>query len=100
MPVETAADRAIFVSANDWGTKVYPLRGNVVSFDAIFDNDFVEVEAGGVPFAMQQPRLIARTSDISTLVEDDQIKINGIIYKIKVIQADGTGMTNLVLEKQ
>lgn len=100
MPVETAADRAVFISANDFGVSVYPTKGNIISFQGIFDNDFVEVDAGGVPFAMQQPRLLARTEDVATFAEGDDFKINGATYRVRVRQDDGTGMTNLVLEKQ
>lgn len=101
MPVETAADRAIFVSANDWGVEAtYPKSKFRKTISGIFDNDFVEVEAGGVPFAMQQPRFLAPTADVATIAEGDTLIITGTTYVVRVVQADGTGMTNLVLEKQ
>jgi hypothetical protein len=102
MAVESANDRAIFLSANDFGTSVTFTRGaTVTTISGIFDNDFIEVDAGGgVPFAMQQPRFLARTADVASAVEDDTLLISGTTYKIKVVQHDGTGMTNLILEKQ
>jgi hypothetical protein len=102
MAVESADDRAIFLSVNDFGVSATFTRGaTVTTISGIFDNDFVEVDAGGViPFAMQQPRFLARTSDVSAAVEDDTLVISGTTYKIKVVQPDGTGMTNLILEKQ
>jgi len=47
-----------------------------------------------------QPKLLVRTADVSTAVEDDTIVTGGVTYKIKVVQPDGTGMTTLILEKQ
>jgi len=65
MAVESAADRAIFVSANDFGVTA---TIGAASVNGIFDNDFVEVDAGGgVPFAVQQPRFLARTADVSAV---------------------------------
>lgn len=101
MAVETAADRAIFLSTNDFGVSAtFTHSATSTTISGIFDNDFVEVDAGGIPFAMQQPRFMARTADVSTAVEDDTLVISGTTYKIKVRQDDGTGMTTLVLEKQ
>jgi hypothetical protein len=98
MAIETAGDRAIFVGINDFGTSATYKAGTI---SGIFDNDFVEVDAGGgVPFAMQQPRFLCRTADVTTAVEDDTLVIATVTYKIKVRQDDGTGMTNLILERQ
>jgi hypothetical protein len=102
MAVESADDRAIFVGLNDFGTSAtFTHSGTSATVSGIFDNDFVEVDAGGgVPFAMQQPRFVCRTSDVSNAVEDDTLVISAVTYKIKVRQDDGTGMTTLLLEKQ
>ena len=101
MAVESAADRAAFVSINDWGVSAtYTHSGVSTTIAGIFDNDFVEVDGGGVPFAMQQPRFFTPTTSVSSAVEDDTLVISGTTYKIKVVQPDGTGMTTLVLEKQ
>lgn len=98
MPVESADDRAIFISIDEFGVLATYKAGTI---SGIFDNDFVEVDAGGgIPFAMQQPRFLCRTADVSTAVEDDTLVISAVTYKIKVRQDDGTGMTNLILEKQ
>jgi hypothetical protein len=102
MPVETADDRAIFVSVDDFGVSAIFTRGSTTkTISGIFDNEFIEVDAGGgVPFAMQQPKFMVRSSDVVGVVEDDTLVISSVTYKIKVVQPDGTGMTNLILEKQ
>lgn len=101
MPVETAADRAIFVDIDDFGTAAsYTVQGGTaVTINGIFDNEFIEVDAGGnVGVAVQQPRFLCRTSDVSSATEGDAITINSVNYLIRIVQDDGTGMTTLILE--
>ena len=103
MAVETADDRAIFVGVDDFGTAAtYTLQGGGSStVNGIFDNEFVEVDAGGgFGVAMQQPRFQCRTADISSAAEGDTIVISSVTYTVRIVQDDGTGMTMLVLEKQ
>jgi len=98
MAVESADDRAIFVGVDDFGVAATYDGGTV---NGIFDNDFVEVDAGGgVGFALQQPRFVCRTADVSAAAEGDTITIDATGYTIRIVQDDGTGMTTLVLEKQ
>ena len=98
MAVESADDRAIFVGTDDFGVAA---TFGAATVNGIFDNEFVEVDAGGgVGFALQQPRFVCRTADVSTAAEGDTITINATDYTIRIVQDDGTGMTTLVLEKQ
>jgi len=98
MAVESADDRAIFVGIDDFGVAA---TFNAATVNGIFDNEFVEVDAGGgVGFALQQPRFVCRTADVSAAAEGDTITINATGYTIRIVQDDGTGMTTLVLEKQ
>ena len=102
MAVESAADRAIFLDVDDFGTAATytPSGGSAATVNGIFDNDFVEVDAGGgVGIALQQPRFVCRTADVSTASEGDAIVISSVNYTIRIVQDDGTGMTTLVLEK-
>lgn len=97
MAVETADDRAIFFSVDDFGVAATYGGGTV---NGIFDNEFFEADAGGsVMVAMQQPRFMCRTADIPTAAEGDAIVINAVDYTIRVVQPDGTGITTLVLEE-
>ena len=103
MAVESADDRAIFFGVDDFGVAAtYNLQGGGSStVNGIFDNDFIEVDAGGgIGVAMQQPRFQCRTADISTAAEGDTIVISAVTYTVRIVQDDGTGMTVLVLEKQ
>ena len=99
--VETAADRLAMLI--DFGVDITYTRqgGSAATIKGIFDNDYNEVDAGGmVGFAIQQPRLVCRTSDLSLASEGDTFVISGTTYLSRVIQDDGTGMTNVVLERQ
>ena len=100
MPVETADDRLILL--NDFGFDVtYTHNGQSSAIKGILDNEFEEVELGGsVPFAVQKPRLHCRTSDVSDAVNGDTMEIKGITYYVRVVMPDGTGMTEIQLEKQ
>lgn len=101
MPVETADDRAFLLA--DFGVSVtYTVQGgSATTITAIFDNQFVEVDAGGdVGFAIQQPRLTCRTADVANCTEGDSFVISGTTYLSRIVQDDGTGMTLIVLEKQ
>lgn len=101
MAVETADDRLIMLA--DFGEAVLytPVGGTQVSITAIFDNGYEAVDAGGgVSFALQQPRLTCRTLDVSSAAEGDAVSVGGVSYKVSIVMADGTGITELMLEKQ
>ena len=102
MAVESADDRAIFVNVDDFGVAAtYTPSGSASStVNGIFDNDFIEVDAGGgVGVALQQPRFHCRTADVSSASEGDALVVSGVNYTIRIVQDDGTGMTMLILEK-
>ena len=101
MAVESAADRLAMLA--DFGQSITYTRqgGSATTITGIFDNDYAEVDAGGmVGFAMQQPRIVVRTSDVILATEGDTFVISGVTYLSRVVQDDGTGMTFIVLEKQ
>lgn len=101
MAVETAADRLIMLT--DFGQTVSytPSGGSASDVTAIVDNDYEAVDVGGsVAFAIQRPRLTARTADVSTAAEGDTVSYGGDNYIVRVVMADGTGITELLIEKQ
>lgn len=101
MAVETADDR-LFMLADFGVDALYtPVGGAQVTIKVIFDNEFIPVDTtGGVTFAMQQPKAVCRTADLTGTVEGAQMVISGVTYLIRVVMADGTGMTELMLEAQ
>ena len=102
MAVESLDDLAVFLSVDDFGVAATytPTGGSASTVNGIFDNDIIEVDAGGnVPMAVRQPRFLCRTNDVSDAVEGDALVVNATNYMIRVVDHDGTGMTVLALEK-
>jgi len=103
MAVESADDRSYFYAVDDFGVAaIYtPAGGSASTVNGVFDNDFVEIDTGGaVSFAQQQATFMCRTADVSSAAEGDAITISGENYIVRIVQPDGTGMTNLILELQ
>lgn len=101
MAVETDLERAIFILADDFGiTATYtPSGGSSSQISGIFDDGHEEVDAGGgVPFSVTAPQFHTKTSDVSGAAEGDTLAIDGVVYTIRVVMPDGTGMTMLQLE--
>jgi len=102
MAVETADDRAVFFSVDDFGVAATytPSGGSPVTVNGIFDHDYYAADAGGsVAVAIEQPRFLCRTADVASAAEGDALTVNSTNYTVKVVEADGTGVTNLVLEE-
>lgn len=103
MAVESADDRSYFFAVDDFAVAATytPAGGSASTVNGVFDNDFVEVDTGGsVTFAQQQATFMCRTADVSSAAEGDAITISGENYIVRIVQPDGTGMTNLILELQ
>lgn len=101
MPVETADDRLAMLA--DFGeTATYtPVGGSAVSITGIFDNAYEAVNAGGtVPVAITQPHFVCRTADVPSADDGDSIVIRSVTYIVRVVMSDGTGITDLMLERQ
>lgn len=102
MAVETDIERAVFFDAGDFGTAATftPVGGQSVTVRGIFDNGQEEVDAGGgVPFSVTSPYFHTRSSDIAGAAEGDTLEIDGVVFTIRVVEPDGTGLTRLNLEK-
>lgn len=99
MAVETADDRS-FMLADFGETLTYtPSGGTASSIIGIFDNSYEAVDVGGsFAAAMQQPRVLVRSADVSGIAEGDTIVRSGATYIVRVVMPDGTGMTEIMLE--
>jgi hypothetical protein len=101
MTVEFASDRKALLA--DFGEVVIFQAPNVgsKSVKGIFDNLYQDVDAGmTVGISMQQPRLFCATSDIVGIREGATMKRGSTNYVVRVVMDDGTGMTELMLERQ
>lgn len=99
MGIETATEREILLA--DFGeTMSYtPSGGSASNIKAIFDNAYQAVDAGGtIAFAVSQPKIMCRTSDVSSAQEGDTIVYDGTTYTMTIVMNDGTGMSEIMLE--
>ena len=102
MAVETDTERAIFFDADDFGVAATftPSGGSASTVNGIFDKDYIAVDAGGsVPVALEEPKFICKTSDVSTAAEGDSLVIDAVNYTVKVVESDGQGVTTLIIEE-
>ena len=105
MAVETLDDRKVLLADFGVACTGSPTGGGSVSFTAIYDAQHALEEAGGfVAFSLDQPRLTCVTSEVSTLAEGNTVTVPvdsvNTDYTIRVVMPDGTGITELALEKQ
>jgi len=69
--------------------------GAVVSviFDAAFSAPF------GQAVETTQPVFVARTEDVSALVQGDDVVLASVTYTVERVEPDGTGMSRVTLYK-
>jgi hypothetical protein len=99
--VETDADRAIFTSADDFGTLVrIDPDGIALDVAAIFDMAHEMVDASGeLPVSTTMPVVLGRDSDLDMAVDGSIILARAIRFEVVDRQPDGTGMTRLILKR-
>lgn len=90
-----AEDLAAYFATED-GFAVTATSG-ASSFPVIFDNDYQASLGGFVEGA--SPQCMARTSDVSALVQGSAITIEAVAYLVREVRPDGTGVTTLLLER-
>jgi hypothetical protein len=80
----------------------YTRSGKATQITGIFDRDYFAVDPGGrVPMTSSQPRFTCSSAALpSGAGNGDTLKIGGSAYVVRVVEPDGTGITQLVLEAQ
>lgn len=106
MSVESAADRLVFVSADDFGVTVtYQQQvGPDVEITGIFDRQHLAIEAGEAAVTGFAVTFTCRADDLALLMfnaarQGDQLVVTGERWTIVESQPDGTGMVVLLLKK-
>ena len=99
MAAESSTDRATFFDVDDFG--VAALWNGIKTVNGIFENEFFAALIDSeVPIESAQLSFTTRTADVPGIVHDDTLLIDSVIYAVKGVQPDGTGIIVLVLEKQ
>jgi len=105
MAVETAADRAAMLDV-DFGFAEAATHineyGVQTSLNGIFDNQYFAADTGisGVAFAESNPTFTGRTEDFVEIRYGDRLELGTVTWVIREIMPDGTGFTELTLEKE
>lgn len=87
-------DLGTFFSLDTPGSATATVSGGDIV--VLFDNGYQAALAGFVEST--GPSCVARTSDVSTLVQGSSVTINATAYKVATVQPDGFGVTTLQLE--
>lgn len=78
----------------------YTRAGVAKQITGIFDRDYFAADMGGrVAVSSSQPRFTCASAALpSGAGNGDTLAINGTTYTVRVVEPDGTGVTQLVLE--
>tara|TARA_R100000808_G_scaffold24841_1_gene58699 strand:+ start:2478 stop:2786 length:309 start_codon:yes stop_codon:yes gene_type:complete len=102
MALESTADLNAFFDTDAHGSTVTytPSGGSASTINGILNNEFELVDIGDVGVESNIPILTVKTSDVSSVAQGDTFVIDSVTYKSVIIRPDGTGITEIVLEKQ
>ncbi len=87
------SDLSIFFNTNEFGIEVTLVGGTKINVIA----DFNPIASFGIENA--EVVVTAKYSDVSGLVHDDTMTINGVIYKSKTTPRDESGISTIELSK-
>ena len=97
MAIPYLSDLKYLIGQDDFAVAV-TYDGGTIS--GIFDNETVPIDAGGmVVIHQEQPRVTIRTSDLPSIAEGEVMTIDGVDYSVQAWVHDGTGVTEVQLEK-
>jgi hypothetical protein len=109
VPVESAADRAVFVSADDFGVVASYTRagGGAVDVPGIFDDPTLMVSLGERAMSQDsRPTLLCRQADLPVGAAEGSVDtvaithpVSGVAltFRVATIEPDGQGMALLAL---
>lgn len=90
-------DLATIFNVDEFATVVTYDGGSI---NGVFDNETIPVDAGGfAQIHQEQPRLTVRTADVPSIAEGEAMVISGVTYAVRAWIHDGTGVTEVQLEK-
>lgn len=104
MSIETAADRAVFVAAADFGAlATYTAAGGgvVSGIAGIFSRPSIEIAIGGLGSLDAKPTFFCTEADLPAAAaggDVDTLLVAGEgTFKVTALKPDGTGMVLIVL---
>ena len=103
MPVETDADRALFLDAEDFGAEVsWTHAGGTSTITGIFDAEYQLLSSPFLDAGAEGsgPQLIVRSADVPAQAKQkDTVTVSAKTYRVVEFKPDGTGMTVVRLQE-
>lgn len=96
MALENTSDYNAFFDITAHGVSATIGAGTV---NGVFNNEFFNIPVD-VGVDGSNPMFTCKTSDLTGVSRGDTVTINSILYTIRGIHNDGTGITTLVFEDQ
>lgn len=93
----------VFFNVSEFAESVeihYEREGESDTISAIFDLEYQDVNFDDLSVAGKSPMLMVRSSELKReLEEGDWVRVRGIAYSVIPEQSDGTGVTDINLER-
>lgn len=102
MAVESAADILDFFELDDFADSATytPAGGSASTVLGIFDAPQASRNATDMmDITIPAPQFVCRTVDVPNAADGDSIVIRSVSYYVRVVLADGTGVSTLILER-
>jgi len=108
MPIESDADRRMFVEEDDFAVRVaWTHSGGTATFSAIFDDDYALIASPYLDAGAEgsTPQFIAPDADIPATGKQDDVVVvrhgtpSAKSYTVVEFKPDGTGMTVVRLQE-
>lgn len=106
MAVESAADRAVFVAADEFAVSATyaPAVGGSTNIAGILDDPHLSLDFGErSPLSAARPTFLCRSADLPAGAAGgsagDTLTIASVTYAVDDLQPDATGMTLVTLAK-
>ena len=99
-------DLSLMISVEDFGVAatLTPVGSSATTLKGFFDRALEEQETdGALPIIMRTPMFTCRSTDIvayAAAMDGALIVINSVSYLVREVTDDGTGVSELRLEKQ
>jgi hypothetical protein len=84
----------------DYSSIEATISGGAEPVIGLFDKEYVDIEVGGIPVSGYMPVFRCAESDVSGILKGATVVIDSVDYKVVIPKPDGTGVIDLVLEKQ
>lgn len=100
MPVESAADRAVFTNPDEFGTTI-TWDGATAPIAALFENPTLMIDTGDGPMSQtrEMTLIVVEAALPIGSAADDAVTVGGVSCLVRSIAPDGTGMALVRLER-